>query len=498
LLFVPLYVKLLGAEAYGLVGFFASFQAILMMIFDMGLGATLTRELARLSADASHGKEARDTVRTIESVYLGTVTALFIAIQVLASFYAAAWFKTEHLSGSTVVRSVRLMSIAIVLQLLAWLYLGGLNGLRRQVYGNVTLVGVGVARGLGSVIVLWAVAPSIELFFVVQSAISAVQAFLMRRGVWRSIPPSAERPRFHGAILRRVWKYSVGIFGLSIASAVLFQIDKLTLSRLLPLETLSYYTLAWSFALVPYSILASPFGQACLPRLIQLSEAGKEAELARLYHRASQALSCVLAPASVVMFLYAGPLIRIWLRNAGIANKVHPLAAILVLPMTIQGLLVLPYIAQLAHAWTRLAVATNAVAVGLMVPLMIFMVRRYQGYGACVVWIMIELLYLGSVLGIMHRRVLKGEASRWLFGDVLRPFAAAWLAGYCASWALSHSIIQAPPIAVSIAVALVAMPAAVMSAPEVRREAQVRLSEARVYVRSRQRQIIEALEVGKL
>ena len=45
--FVPLYVKVLGVESYGLVGVFAVLQASLMLL-DLGLTPTLSREMARL------------------------------------------------------------------------------------------------------------------------------------------------------------------------------------------------------------------------------------------------------------------------------------------------------------------------------------------------------------------------------------------------------------------------------------------------------------------
>ena len=46
LAFTPLYLKLLGVEAYGLIGFYSTLLAMLAFA-DMGFTATLTREIAR-------------------------------------------------------------------------------------------------------------------------------------------------------------------------------------------------------------------------------------------------------------------------------------------------------------------------------------------------------------------------------------------------------------------------------------------------------------------
>ena len=47
-LFIPLYLKFLGIEAFGLVGFYSTLVGVLAFA-DMGFTATLNREMARLS-----------------------------------------------------------------------------------------------------------------------------------------------------------------------------------------------------------------------------------------------------------------------------------------------------------------------------------------------------------------------------------------------------------------------------------------------------------------
>ena len=45
-IFLPQYLRILGAEAFGLVGLMLSFQAILQL-FDFGIGGAVNRELSR-------------------------------------------------------------------------------------------------------------------------------------------------------------------------------------------------------------------------------------------------------------------------------------------------------------------------------------------------------------------------------------------------------------------------------------------------------------------
>jgi len=68
--FVPLYIKFMGIESYGLIGIFASLLALFSLL-DMGLSTTLNRELARLSALPDKTHDMRDLVRTLELPYWG-------------------------------------------------------------------------------------------------------------------------------------------------------------------------------------------------------------------------------------------------------------------------------------------------------------------------------------------------------------------------------------------------------------------------------------------
>src|SRR5215213_665875 len=65
---VPLYVSLMGAEAFGLVGLFVTLQSV-FVVLDLGVGATLSRELARLDARGGDARTQRDLVYTLQAVY---------------------------------------------------------------------------------------------------------------------------------------------------------------------------------------------------------------------------------------------------------------------------------------------------------------------------------------------------------------------------------------------------------------------------------------------
>ncbi len=161
--FLPLYVRFLGIEAYGLVGFYTTLMGVFAFA-DVGLSASLNREMARLSALDTKGQEMRNLLRTIETVYWGIAVLLAGAIALSAPTLAHQWVKAQTISPAVVENAVRLMGLAMAFQFPSGLYQGGLIGLQRQVQLNLALVLTGVLRAGGAVLILWLVSPTIEAF----------------------------------------------------------------------------------------------------------------------------------------------------------------------------------------------------------------------------------------------------------------------------------------------------------------------------------------------
>src|SRR5579884_3671135 len=149
LAFIPVYTRLMGMEAYGLVGFSAVLNATFSLL-DMGLSPTMNREMARLSAHLERAQEARDTVRTLEWIYWPIGLVIAAVGLAAAPLFTRYWLHTDRLSPVTVQQAVSLMALSIALQWPYSLYEGGLLGLQRQVLLNGISITANTARGVGS------------------------------------------------------------------------------------------------------------------------------------------------------------------------------------------------------------------------------------------------------------------------------------------------------------------------------------------------------------
>jgi O-antigen/teichoic acid export membrane protein len=311
LVFVPIYLRHLGPEAYGLVGVFTALLALFATL-DMGLSTTLNRELARLTGreETSAAAEARHLTRTLEVMYWLVALCIGGAIYALASPIAWHWVNVEELPAETVIEAICLMGVIVASQWPQALYGGGLLGLERQVTFNSIKVVMSVVRGGGAALVVMYVSPTIRAFLLWQLAVASLHTTLLGIALWRALPRTSCRARVRPRLLRTRWRFAAGVTGITVTVTILTQLDKVLLTGLLSMEAFGYYAFA-ATAGTAMGYVAQPFFQALFPRFSQLCGEGKERALSRSYHAACQLVSVAVLPLAGCLILFAPEILRL-------------------------------------------------------------------------------------------------------------------------------------------------------------------------------------------
>jgi O-antigen/teichoic acid export membrane protein len=458
---IPFYVRFLGVEAYGLIGFYAMLQAVLQVL-DCGLSPTMNREMARYSAFPERGGEARDLVRTMEVGYWAVGVLIGGAIFLGAPFVAKSWVNAGSIPIQEIERVVRMMGILAALQWPLSFYGSGLLGLQKQVLLNSVNVPLATINTGGAVLILWLASSKIVAFFVWQILVGGVQVGVITILLWRSLPGAGHPGRVDLALLRSRWRFAVGMGGITLSSIVLAQIDKVILSRMLSLEMFGYYTLAGTVGRSLY-ILITPVFNAVFPRLSALVATHDTVALKNLYHQASQFMAVLVVPLAGVIAAFSEDILRIWLASESAARVAAPIASILVLGTAMNGLMNLPYGLQLAYGWTNLALAINTVFVVTVVPGVMVLTALYGAVGGAIMWLVLNFTYLIIGVPLTHRRLLRGETRRWYIEDVGFPSVAAVLVILFGMLMLKRPL-PSSVLVVGIGVTLVASAAAALSA----------------------------------
>lgn len=467
LAFIPVYIGLMGIESYGLVGFFITLQVVLSLL-DMGLSTTLNRELAKGSSDREFASLAGDLVRTLEIIYCLVGAGIAIVVVALAPAIAHYWISGNQLSTQTVERAVQLMGLALAFQWPFVLYSGGLMGLQRQVLLNVVTIIMATLRWGGAALILWLVSPTILAFFLWQALVSAVQSLATGIALWKCLPPTSRASRFNTSTLRMVWRFAAGMTGISAAAIVLTQLDKIILSKLLTLETFGYYSLAATVASSLY-LLVAPIFSAAFPDLSQMVAQGSDQRLRHRYHELCQLAAVVVLPAAVVLALFAEEILLVWTHDAVTAARTHMLLSVLVVGAALNSLLNLPYALQLAHGRTRFAFVSNAIAVAILAPAIVWAAIHYGAAGAAIAWVALNCGYVFIGLPLMHSWLLKGELKHWYVRDVGLPLLASLVVGSVGRWLFPEHASTSTTIIWLLVVAAMALVGAAWATPFLRR-----------------------------
>lgn len=433
--FVPLYIRQLGMEGFGLVGLMLSIQA-LSMLLDLGMGGALNRELARRAHDPIAARTVGNLVRTLE--WLVWPIALVVAITLWFSSGPIAdhWLHPQHLTRAETAHAIGIMGLAVALQWPSSFYANGLSGLERQPVLNLINAGFATLRGAGVLGVLLWISPTITAFMWWYAAVGAVQSAVSAIVLWHYLPGVRHQRRyFLAAELRSTGRFAGGLMIIMALSIAVTQLDRVVLSALRPLEELGYFSLALSVA-AGMGRMVQPMFNALYPRYSKMVSQGEEQALVQLYHLTNQYLAVVVAAISAVLMIFAKDVLYLWTGDAQMAAKVAKPLAILVAGTALNGLMNLPYALQLAHGWTRLTVGANLVALIVGIPLCIWAVGHYDIVGAAFLWFAINLGFVVIVIPLMHRRLMRGGTVRWYLRDVMPPFIAAGAVGILSRWML--------------------------------------------------------------
>jgi O-antigen/teichoic acid export membrane protein len=421
--FIPMYIRYLGVEAYGLIGLFAVLQACLSLL-DMGMTPALGREMARFTAGAHSPQSIRNLLHSLEIICFSLATLIALGIWTASGYLASSWLQSDQLSPNVVAQAVGIMALVIALRFCEGIYRGSLLGLQRQIYYNGVHAALTTLRHTGAAVILAWVSPTIQAFFVWQAAISFLAVAVFARAVHGALPRSAVRPRFSPTALAGVWKFATGVMGISVLTLLLTQLDKVLLSRLLSLEDFGYYALATAVAGALYMIIG-PITQAVYPRLVELAAAENEGQLIPVYHQAAQFVAVVTAPAVSLVVLFAGGVVFAWSGDVVLAQNAEPMLVALMLGTFLNGLMWVPYQCQLAHGWTSLTLKINTAAVITLVPAILLVVPRYGAVGAAWIWVALNAGYVLIAIHLMHDRLLRHEKVRWYLADTGLPVAGA-------------------------------------------------------------------------
>lgn len=420
--FLPAYVKALGAEAYGLVGVYAVMQAWLSML-DLGLTPTLNREMARLRAGLHTPTSIRDLLRSVELMFLCLSALMVVLIWLGAAPISDHWLQARNLPRATMIEALQIIGLVLALRWLEQIYRAALIGMQDQVAMNLIQSATATLRWGGAFIIVTYVAPSIQAFFLWQGISSLATVLFLLARTYRMLPAAERSGQPNIDSLKEIRSFASGMFLTSILVFLLTQTDKIVISKMLPMDQLGYYMLAAS-ASGALLLIATPINNAIYPRMTELVALGNEARLEHTYRFSCELMSAILIPAALTLAIFTHPVLMVWTGDPRMTTIVAPVLSLLALGTMFNGLMNIPYMLRLAYGWTSLSVIINTLSVLVIIPAMFVAVKHFGMIGAAFAWMILNAFDMVVTAHFMYARIMPATKGYWYRHVILMPLIA--------------------------------------------------------------------------
>lgn len=424
---LPLYLRYMGSEAYGLVAFFAMFQ-IWFQLLDMGLVHAMARQAALVGGGGITAWSFNRLLRSMEGIFL-SIGFLGGALLFLgADGVAEQWLQIEHLPKEQVTYAIRLMALIAVLRWMGELYRGVITGFERMVWLGTFNGVVATARFVLVIPVFIWVGSTPTEFFAFQLMVAVAEALVLMRKAYALRPPvPGNGGGWSWQPLREVLGFSTSMAVASVVWVVVSQTDKLLLSRLMPLADYGWFSLT-VLAAGGVLLLTGPIAVSLMPRLTALHGEGNDHAMLTLYHQATQWAGLLMWPACIVLALYAEQVLWAWTGNAELAAQGAPTLRLYALGNAAMALGAFPYYLQFARGQLRVHLFGTVLFVLVLLPCLFWAVGRYGAVGAGWTWLVVNLAYLVLWVPLAHAKLVRGLHRRWLLHDVA-PIALLAMVG---------------------------------------------------------------------
>lgn len=429
----------LGEDAFGLILFATTLNAVLATLLDLGMTATTIRVVAVHRRDPGYVTAYIKTATTLYwLVYLFLVGAAYLIVPIIV----VHWLHLSTLSPVTAKSVLWLLLAGCLSSVPRNLYSGVFRGLQRMEFNNVIEVGMTVLQQGGAVIILVEGGDllTVVLWMLLTFALSVATYVVL---LTRFLPLEALVPGYSRAVIQDEWKYAASVAGSSVLSMVFAQSDKVVVSKLVALSMFGYYTFVWTSAW-KVAALASVVSQAAFPSLAALLQDGAEGQMVKQYRKLQNVVCYATAVAIGALTFAALPAFG-YLFGPRVAENLLLPTLLLSFAYYMHATLIMLMTVAVAARRPDLVTRLNLIGVVTFLPALVGLVALLGLTGAGLAWLGYYALAYGYLVPRVCQSCLKVTALSW-YRDIGQVFAFVAVT-YGVAWSLCFSFHRSDPLA---------------------------------------------------
>lgn len=385
--FIPFIFDFIGAEGFGLVGFFVVLQACLH-ILDVGIGGVVTRQVLLCSDDYDSYKGFLRAYKKI-LLFFCIIALIISTIGVWQSSNITELWLDSSLDDELVKQCIIIMFLTFSSRYVQSPMRSVLLGKERHVLISIIDILTATISSPLAVVVLFLTSGNVLYYFYVQLLASLIRVaiFIVYSHKELNMTYVSLKGRGPGKKIKttfsNLFKFALQLSSLSILWVLVNQSDKLVLTNVMSLKDYSYYSLAISVVVV-VSIVSGPMSQYLSPRLTKLYSENKKIEFAIVFEKTFLFLAIFLIPLCTFMFVDGKELIFIWTNNSDVAMRVQVYLPWLFAGASVAVFSNFAFLLRYSHGDLRSHTIVFSIFSVIIIFLNIFVAKEYQGVGSSI------------------------------------------------------------------------------------------------------------------
>jgi hypothetical protein len=364
------------------------------------MSQALVREVAaRFDMTALGRQRTASLLFGFERIYWLFALGAGLVVALLADTIATHWLHLNGLPVATGREAVYGAAAIFAAQFPGSIYRSLLVGTQAQIALNGIMAAGVLLRHLGGVVgvVVW---PTLSAYLIWHIAITLLETLIRSRWAWGITLLKRSQVKWDPNELRPVWRLVASMSGATLLGVLTVQMDRIVLSRMVPIEQFGYYTVAATVALGSLQLIY-PLTQAVLPRAIQMRN--DPVALRGLCVKLAGLIALLVGSAATTFIVIGKWLLEVWLRNTDAVTATYPILSVLLVGSALNAFYNVGYVNWLARQKVYMILRVNAFALILSVLLIPLLVSWQGTIGAAFGWLVINLIGLAFSLGWVKR-----------------------------------------------------------------------------------------------
>lgn len=421
ILILPLFLKLLGPENYGIVAFFMMVQGW-MTILDMGMSPTLNREIA---ANKDYFKDDNKIyqllalIKSLKVIFIVISLCIVIVAFLFSDKISSQWLTYQTLNNNVVNHAIFIIGIVVSVRWFSGLYRSAINGYEEQVWLNKLNVILTTLKNPISLMLLYFISDALIIFFYYQLLLSLVELFILSRKLKEKLPKyKGKLPLFSIKEILRIKSFA----GTTAISAILWvfltQFDKLLMSKFLSLEEFGYFSLIVSVS-SGIMMLSGPVSIAILPRLTALYNSADKKPMVYLFLKSTSLVSVTVLPIALIIIVIPEKILYLWTGNIELSSwGAHFLSIYSLGSLCVVYSAFLHYI-QFAHGNLKYHLYYGLVSSAISIPLIYILALYFSVDGVAMIWFLRGAIGLVLWAPFIFYKFLPGYYKEWIIKNIL-------------------------------------------------------------------------------